>query len=64
MADRKVSADTAALVAAQLTQASMAITGSALGPIKGRGVSIRPDAVEREYLRFLDFIERGATLPE
>lgn len=61
--DRKVSADTAALVAAQLTQAEMAITGGVFaGRTPGIAAQIAPRTVEKAYLKYLAFIEGGAVL--
>ncbi|MBI0530331.1 hypothetical protein [Sphingomonas sp. TX0522] len=65
MANRKLSGDTAALVAAQLTQAQMALSGGLFAGRKpGATVSVAPHSVEKTYLRFLDFVENGAVLPE
>jgi hypothetical protein len=65
MADRKLSGDTAAIVAAQLTQAHMALSGGLFSGRKpGAPVSVTPNAVEKTYLRFLDFLESGAVLPD
>ncbi len=65
MADRNLDPNTAAMVAAQLTQAQMALTGGLYAGRKpGIPTAVRAYAVERTYLRFLQFIENGAVVPE